>query len=144
MKLSFGSLRCRVLDLVKSVRNMDEWRVMTLFQPSLPSTGVAIVKVSSPAGRLHVVEDDFSRITVIAVFASVNYAVMPLMNWMSHSAVGAQPDLWMPPASIRRHLQCHSISTHASRYGLERWRKWRCAIQLIRWCYVRCDNLFMI
>jgi len=42
-----------------------------LFELSSPSTLVAVLRVSSPAGRLHMNQDISFGITVIAVFAPV-------------------------------------------------------------------------
>jgi len=66
-----------------------------------------------------VVKNYLPCVTVIAVFASDNYAVMPLMNWVNPSTVRAQPDLRMSTAAVFLNLQGHPISVTpaSSSYG---------------------------
>jgi len=66
-----------------------------------------------------VVENDFLSITVVAVFASVNYAVMPLVDWVNPSTVRAQPDLRMSTAAVFLNLQGHPISVTPASCGYD-------------------------
>ena len=93
-----------------STRNLNKRILVPFPYLSPPSATVAVVEVSSPAGGSHVVEDDFLCVTVIAVLASVNYAVVPLVNRVNPSTVRTQPDLRMSTAAIFLNLQGHPIS----------------------------------
>jgi len=102
-----------------STRNLNKRILVPFPYLSPPSATVAVVEVSSPAGGPHVVENDFLCVTVIAIFASVNYAVMPLVNRVNPPTARAQPDLRMSTAAVFLNLQGHPISVTpaSSSYG---------------------------
>ena len=73
-----------------------------LFPPTAVHT---IVYLPSPAGRFHMGEDHAFRIAVIAVFASVNSSMMPLVDWVDRFAIRAHPDIRMS-TSVLLDLRC--------------------------------------
>lgn len=95
-----------------------------LFSPSAVS---AIVCLPSPASRFHMDEDHAFRVAVIAVFASVNGSMVPLVDWVDRFTIRTHPDIRMSTSMLLDlrcsrldtplqnrfiHFKCHSISPH--------------------------------
>jgi hypothetical protein len=65
-----------------------------------PSTMVTVTCLCSPTGRPHVIEYDAFRIAVIAVFSTINGAVVPAMNRVNRLTIWTKPRLWVSTTSM--------------------------------------------